>query len=647
MTRALMDSLLHPILKKVEAFIMGLGLALWAGMSPASRTPGFPQGPDARRPVPTARIGLCVGFRSFTASKEENMIWRKENMIRLRRSAVTAGALLLSGLLTGSAFAAAIYTTDKTGTIVNANTQYGTATDVYLSGGPQNLKASGLPDDTYYFQVTDPSGKVLLSTDNALCRQLKVTGGRVDGAGGLCPHLNGTFNPANGATPVQLAPFSPTPNAGTVYKAWMIPTSKATIGSDPKVLIFAQKDAKTDNFKIPAFTPPPPGSCAPSSSLSVLVKGTNVTSYVPKGSWVYGTTTGVSVVNVEGSSITPALIPTANVVNSCASNSITGTTVCTANNTDVYLLSGTTLGSTLTSVGTGHIDFSGGPCTNCGVAMDAIHNKAVLGLSVGGVGGFQFLDLGTSTFEPAFASKAPGGFEAEISEDPLLDPIRNLLLSASENNNYEIIDYTTSTTPLFYENLIIPKYPWYYADSSGEDCSTGIALAPYEFTTTSQVYIADLTQATFTAGLPGTWTTTGSQIQTLSESSLSAGASGLAVAQGPQHKGVVTGEFGGDAVTAIQLPTTSGSGTPAITDWVTCNIGSGFSNGFDPHTVTAYESPNSGHAIALLANGTATTVAVVDLTNMLDTTIVPRTVSGHACASGSLPATVVSFVSVP
>lgn len=334
--------------------------------------------------------------------------------LRISRISLPLAFFLAVTLTTVSALAAvsgAIYTTDKTGTIVNANTQYGTPADVYLSGGPQNLKASGLPDDTYYFQITDPSGKTLLSTDNAVCRQLTVAGGRVVGASpasGACAHLDGTPNPANGATPVQLSPFGPTPNAGGVYKAWMIPTSKATIGSDSKVLTFAQKNAKTDNFKIPAFTPPPAGSCQPSSSLSVLVTGTNVTSYVPKGSWGSGAT-GVSVVNVEGSSIIPALIPTVNAVNSCASNATTGTTVCTANNTDVYLFSGTTLGSTLASGGSGTISFSGGSCTNCGVAMDALHNKAVIGLSLAGVGGFQFLDLSTSTFEPAFPSMAPGG----------------------------------------------------------------------------------------------------------------------------------------------------------------------------------------------------------------------------------------------
>ena len=71
------------------------------------------------------------------------------------------------------------------------------------------------------------------------------------------------------------------------------------------------------------------------------------------------------------------------------------------------------------------------------------------------------------------------------------------------------------------------------------------------------------------------------------------------------HIGILTGEFGDTNVTAIQLPATSGTGTPAITDWVTCGIGSStpggppFADGADPHTVTAYQSPNSGDAIAL------------------------------------------------
>ena len=541
----------------------------------------------------------------------------------------------------------AIYTTIKDGTVVNKNI-YGSTEDVYLSGGPQNLNASGLPDGTYYFQVTDPSGKTLLSTDDARCRQLTVTGGRVSGSTSTgtpaCQHALGLFNPANGTKPVQLAPFSKTPNNGNEYKAWVVPVGSATIGSDLKTLNFSHSNAKTDNFKAQAEAVVQ-GSCQPSSSLSVLVSGTDVVAYVPKGAWAFGST-GVAAVNVEGSSITNTLIPTSAVINSCASNPTTGQTVCTANNNQVYVLKGTGLDpavvtNPLASGGSGVIFFSGGSCTNCGVAMDATHNKAVIGLSLAGAGGFQFLNLGASpSFEAPFASQAPSGFLANISEDPLIDPIRNLLLSAAENSNYEIINVTTSTSPAFFENAVTPSKT---LDSSGEDCSTGIVLAPAEFSGPSNVFIADISNpafAPFTAGSPGSWTAP-SQVQSLSESFLSAGASGIAVAQGT-HTGVVTGEFGGNALTAILLPATSGAGgVPAISDWITCNIGSGFSNGFDPHTVTAYKSPTSGHAIALLANGGATKLAVIDLTNML---ALARTVGGHGCASSPLPASVVTFI---
>jgi hypothetical protein len=258
-------------------------------------------------------------------------------------------------------------------------------------------------------------------------------------------------------------------------------------------------------------------------------------------------------------------------------------------------------------------------------------------LSTGTGAGFQFLDLATNTFGPTFNTMNSGG---RISEDALIDPIRNLLLSAAENNNYELVDVapSPSASPFFERAISNPGE----ADSSGEDCSTGIALAPYEFTGPSDLFVADLTSAVYTPGSPGSWTSL-SAVNSLSESFLAAGASGIAVAQGT-HTGIVSGEFGGNAITAIALPPTSGVVT--LPDWVSCNIGSGFINGFDPHTVTAYKSPTSGHAIAVLANAGATTLAVVDLTNMLDT-IVPRTVGGHGCSAGTLPASVVSFLSVP
>ena len=192
-----------------------------------------------------------------------------------------------------------------------------------------------------------------------------------------------------------MAPFSKTPNPGNEYKAWLVPTSRATISSsDPKVLVFGNSDAKTDNFKAPNEGGVTQGSCQPSSSLSVNVSGTNVVSYVPKGCLVMRNDRRRGGQR-RGEQHHQPLIPTASVVNSCASNPITGQTVCTANNTDVYVLKGTAFDpgvspNPLTSAGSRIQFLLRWRCTNCGVAMDAAHNKAVIGLSTSAGPGFQF-----------------------------------------------------------------------------------------------------------------------------------------------------------------------------------------------------------------------------------------------------------------
>src|SRR5215467_4747645 len=135
-------------------------------------------------------------------------------------------------------FSGSIFTTFSDGHTVNGNI-YPSKDAVYLNGGPQNTHSAGLPDGTYYYQVTDPAAKVLLSTDDITCRQVVVSGGIFQGVpGGLPPaactasdggqgnfHLNGSPNPANGnSISVQLCAQSgcpagqpdyiDTPNAG-------------------------------------------------------------------------------------------------------------------------------------------------------------------------------------------------------------------------------------------------------------------------------------------------------------------------------------------------------------------------------------------------------------------------------------------------
>ena len=77
----------------------------------------------------------------------------------------------------------AIFTTTVDGDVVNGNVIYDAKTDVYLDGGPgpnAPSTAAGLPDGSYHYQVTDPSGKTLLSTDPVRCRRFDVTGGTLN-----------------------------------------------------------------------------------------------------------------------------------------------------------------------------------------------------------------------------------------------------------------------------------------------------------------------------------------------------------------------------------------------------------------------------------------------------------------------------------
>ncbi|MBE3933876.1 hypothetical protein HJ150_03165 [Vibrio parahaemolyticus] len=177
----------------------------------------------------------------------------------------------------------AIFTTTPAGDIVNENVRYESKQEVFLDGGPgpnAPRTAAALPAGLYYFQVTDPSGKCLLSstldsadTNGGTCYQdVKIKGKNArnteefyaeplacrlfyfDGEGGVtymndvvtitqevkvrgkmvtqsidieCRHQLGSeyldVDPTSlpdGET-IQLFPFANTPNSGGVYKAWV------------------------------------------------------------------------------------------------------------------------------------------------------------------------------------------------------------------------------------------------------------------------------------------------------------------------------------------------------------------------------------------------------------------------------------------
>jgi hypothetical protein len=148
---------------------------------------------------------------------------------------------------------------------VNAN-QYPSKDAVYIDGGPgpgAPQTAAGLDDGVYVFQVTDPSGKTLLSTDPAECRQFTVSGGIiVDVApSGACAHNTGS-DVDHGAITVQLMPYSDTPNPGGVYKVWVTPVADYACYPDLSGVDctaggkhgFIPSNTKTDNFKVKVTT---------------------------------------------------------------------------------------------------------------------------------------------------------------------------------------------------------------------------------------------------------------------------------------------------------------------------------------------------------------------------------------------------------
>ena len=153
----------------------------------------------------------------------------------------------------GDPVSGAIFTSDVSGVPVNLN-HYADKRDVYLNGGPginAPADAAGLPDGTYTFMVTDPSGKTLLSTDPLNCRQFTVLGGVIQAvvpAGG-CQHATGTDGEDGGKT-VQLYPYLDTPNNGGVYKVWVTPTYDLACGDKNAKHCFVPRFSKTDNFKV-------------------------------------------------------------------------------------------------------------------------------------------------------------------------------------------------------------------------------------------------------------------------------------------------------------------------------------------------------------------------------------------------------------
>jgi hypothetical protein len=181
---------------------------------------------------------------------------------------IAAAALLWPANSAMAAISGAIWTSLSDGATVNANI-YANKGDVYLNGGPQNCGGgSGLPDGLYYFQVTDPSGNTLLSSDAIKFRMVEVVNGVIAGVGGTGNHAEGTGS-CNGGTPVRLLPYDDTPNNGGEYSVDLAPKAAVEAcagfnGDSTSFNFLACTESKNDNFKVGAtVTPTPPPVVTP------------------------------------------------------------------------------------------------------------------------------------------------------------------------------------------------------------------------------------------------------------------------------------------------------------------------------------------------------------------------------------------------
>jgi len=246
--------------------------------------------------------------------QEHSDIW-KYVLIAIVGIALVYGVAVLSSSSTTSplSFSAstvplsgAIFTTTPNGSIVNENVRYGDKREVYLDGGPPAnapARSAGLPAGLYVFQITDPSGAVLLSQDPAKCRIVNVSSDGVIvnyvlpstlGLGltdsyptpiypkpkpGSTPSLqcqnqdgpegamgvNGTHDTNHdvdhfsdkGAIVVQMMPFLDTPNPGGVYKAWITPIGDYVIKGGNLTVVPNDRGQAKKGGKVLGYNPDP------------------------------------------------------------------------------------------------------------------------------------------------------------------------------------------------------------------------------------------------------------------------------------------------------------------------------------------------------------------------------------------------------
>jgi hypothetical protein len=415
----------------------------------------------------------------------------------------------------------------------------------------------------------------------------------------------------------------------------------------------------------------------------VAISGTNVTALVPFGSDDTSVAGAASVPIESASGSLPALVSiNTDRVNSCAQFANNGAAICSGQPGTVDFLTSDATSSTVVSEGLSMpgIVNEDGSCAGCGIAADDFLGTGILASS----GGYQLANpLNDSVGAPIAGNGEP------VAVDFGYDPIGHRILSA----NYQLTtNVITPSTPPHFEifNLFRSSREIFellndsafftppgrtctgtatsnrdiLPDTTAIDTSTNIAYVTFHsppqcFTKPIEdVALFDLSQATFTTtGAVGGWTTPGKQIQTLTNLTLG-GITAISVVSGA-HLAIISGQFSSNLLGALQLPATSGSGQPAIADWVQVQMpndpsGNPWLDWHAPSGLGSYTSPNNGRAYGVMMNfgknssGNPigpTYLAIVDLQALLnaprDSTKHVVTTSVNLTASG-----IVRFVAV-
>jgi Pro-kumamolisin, activation domain len=489
--------------------------------------------------------------------------------------------------------------------------------------------------------------------------------------------LDGIVNPATGfANPLlySLASQFHDITSGNNNYTGASPTTYGAVGSYDLVTGLGTPTPSSNSCSL--VTKLPTQACMAGTAVSALVIGNSVTAVMPVGSYDEPLP-GIDVIPLEAPStgivngfpayagtVAPAKpVPTAatDFINTCAGNSQNGVVVCTANNNMVYYFTLASVLAQATPMQPASLTdgantafqeiFSGGVCSSCNVSIDPVHDIAYVSIATPASDGITT----AAAYQPYSLDAVPGGFPPTklptiqtgteaTTEDVVIDPFRSLVLSPNEGSlavagpvgDYQLINPASgaifNSDATMFVNAANEPLAGTVLDGAAEDCSTGMALSTLEFA--NEFVLVDLNNATFSAAA-GTWHApfTFVPVNEIGSTGDEFGAPGAAVVEASSHLAVLTSEFGANGFAVIQLPTNPslpGAGPPALPAYVVAQMptdpdGNPWEFGLDPHTVTAYQSPNDHKAYGVFEDdvnldGTRTYLAIVDLQGVMGLT---------------------------